>query len=92
MTATNQLLAAATLGCIVVVSYVYLGYPILVWACSRLFGRPPVRPILPDTDLPMLTLVIAAYNEEQDIGKRVRNALQANYPASRLRVVVASDG
>jgi cellulose synthase/poly-beta-1,6-N-acetylglucosamine synthase-like glycosyltransferase len=92
MTATTQLLAAATLGSIVVVAYVYLGYPILVWFCSRLFGRPPVRPSVPDTDLPMLTLMIAAYNEERDIGERVRNALQTNYPASRLRVVVASDG
>jgi cellulose synthase/poly-beta-1,6-N-acetylglucosamine synthase-like glycosyltransferase len=37
-------------------------------------------------------LLIAALNEEKWIADRVLNALHQNYPAGRLRVVVASDG
>ena len=39
-----------------------------------------------------LTLLIVAYNEESVIAQRVENALATDYPADRLRVVVASDG
>jgi cellulose synthase/poly-beta-1,6-N-acetylglucosamine synthase-like glycosyltransferase len=76
-----------------VVAYVYLLYPAAVWALSRCFGRrarPPVS--TPDADLPRLSLLIAAYNEEAEIEARVRNALAMDYPRDRLEIVVASDG
>jgi cellulose synthase/poly-beta-1,6-N-acetylglucosamine synthase-like glycosyltransferase len=78
--------------CLGVVFFAYLGYPALVFALSRLFGRRPVPPAVEGADLPTISLLIAAYNEEVDIEARVRNALALQYPLGKLEVVIASDG
>jgi cellulose synthase/poly-beta-1,6-N-acetylglucosamine synthase-like glycosyltransferase len=41
---------------------------------------------------PMVSLIIAAYNEEAVIRAKVKNALELEYPRERLQVIVASDG
>src|SRR5689334_10973580 len=74
------------------VAYAYIGYPLLIWLASRLFGREPRRTEVADHDLPSVTLLIAAYNEETEIAKRIENALEADYPAEKYEIVVASDG
>ncbi|HKB06627.1 MAG TPA: glycosyltransferase family 2 protein, partial [Gemmataceae bacterium] len=58
----------------------------------RLFGRRRPIPAPRDEELPGVSLLIAAYNEEAVIDGRIRNALAANYPADRLEIVVATDG
>ena len=78
--------------CAALVVYAYAGYPLLVWGLSRLFGRAPRPPEVTDAELPAMTLLIAAYNEQDCIGERVENALKTDYPADRFRIVVASDG
>jgi cellulose synthase/poly-beta-1,6-N-acetylglucosamine synthase-like glycosyltransferase len=77
---------------LLLVGYCYLIYPIAIWICSRLFGRRPDAPMLADDDLPAVTLLIAAHNEERWIGARIENALAQDYPSHKLEVVVASDG
>lgn len=72
--------------------YVYLGYPVVIWALARLFGRPPVPPAVEAADLPSVTLLVAAHNEERDIRARVENALSLHYPRDRFEIVIASDG
>lgn len=42
--------------------------------------------------MPTVTVVIAAHNEERNIGERIENILQCEYPAERLSIVVACDG
>jgi len=74
------------------VGFAYAAYPVLIWALSRLFGRRPVRPVATDAELPFVSLIIAAHNEEDAIEARVRNALASDYPADRFEVIVASDG
>ena len=74
------------------VGYCYFVYPVLIWICSRLFGRRPGAPLVADGDLPHVTLLIAAHNEEPLIGRRIENALAQDYPREKLDVVVASDG
>ena len=43
-------------------------------------------------ELPSLTLIIAAHDEERVIGPRVRNALALDYPRELLQVIVVCDG
>ncbi len=43
-------------------------------------------------ELPRLTLIIAAHDEQEVIGAKVANALSLDYPRERLQVVVACDG
>ena len=43
------------------------------------------------THLPPVAIVIAAYNEETVIARRLENLLALDYPADRLQIVVTSD-
>ncbi len=70
------------------VVYTYLGYPLLVFLFSRL--KPVVLPQA--NDLPGVTLLIAAYNEEKVIAQKIENALALDYPREKLQILVASDG
>jgi cellulose synthase/poly-beta-1,6-N-acetylglucosamine synthase-like glycosyltransferase len=78
--------------CLALVVYAYAGYPILVWAFARAFGRRADPPAPADDELPTLSLVLAAYNEEAVIEDRLRNALALDYPSGKLEIVVGSDG
>ncbi|MBD3245971.1 MAG: glycosyltransferase [Candidatus Omnitrophica bacterium] len=69
--------------------YAYAGYPLLLWMLARL--RPaPVRADAQDT--PLVSLIIAAYNEERSIARKLEETLTYDYPRDRLEVIVASDG
>lgn len=73
--------------------YAFAGYPLLVIARARRRRGPalPQRPA--DGDAPAMTVVIAARNEAERIGQRLRNLLvECDYPADRLQVVVVDDG
>jgi cellulose synthase/poly-beta-1,6-N-acetylglucosamine synthase-like glycosyltransferase len=71
-----------------VVLYAYVGYPILVWILQWLFPRPVrKKPIEPS-----VSLVVAAYNEARVIERKIGNALELDYPAQRLEIIIASDG
>ncbi|MGZ5310463.1 MAG: glycosyltransferase family 2 protein [Solirubrobacterales bacterium] len=83
-----EVLFWASIGLIV---YAHVGYPLLLAAVSRLFGRDPEPP--PEGfELPRVTLIVAAYDEGEVIEAKVANALALDYPLERLEVVVASDG
>jgi cellulose synthase/poly-beta-1,6-N-acetylglucosamine synthase-like glycosyltransferase len=41
---------------------------------------------------PIVSLIVAAYDEEEVIERKVANARALDYPANRLEVIVASDG
>jgi cellulose synthase/poly-beta-1,6-N-acetylglucosamine synthase-like glycosyltransferase len=71
--------------------YAYALYPGIVWFLSRCYR--PWRCVPTEVDaLPSISLLIAAHNEEAVIGQRIENALALDYPATKLEVVVASDG
>ena len=78
--------------CVATVCFAYVGYPIILWQLSRLLGRPPRAPADEGADLPSLSLLIAAHNEETVMEERIRNALAMDYPREKLEIVVASDG
>ncbi|HKH22067.1 MAG TPA: glycosyltransferase family 2 protein [Solirubrobacterales bacterium] len=70
--------------------YAHLGYPLLLRGLVALFGRR--EPERASAELPAVSLLIPAYDEEQVIERKVANARALDYPADRLEVVVASDG
>ena len=78
--------------CAGLVCYAYAGYPVLAWILARVFGRRRWPPEISEDDLPLVSLLIAAYNEEAVIEDRVRNALAMDYPPEKLEIVIASDG
>ncbi|HET6576276.1 MAG TPA: glycosyltransferase family 2 protein [Fimbriiglobus sp.] len=92
MTLLPPFVLAVVLSALVVVGYAYLGYPVIVGLASRFFGRSDRRAELSDDELPTVTLLIAAYNEESEIAQRLHNALTVRYPKGKFEVVIASDG
>jgi cellulose synthase/poly-beta-1,6-N-acetylglucosamine synthase-like glycosyltransferase len=71
--------------------YAHLGYPLLLWALAKLFGEGAGAPEA-EGELPRLTLVIPAYDEEEVIERKIANARDLDYPTDLLEIVVASDG
>jgi cellulose synthase/poly-beta-1,6-N-acetylglucosamine synthase-like glycosyltransferase len=72
--------------------YTHLGYPILLWILLRLRRRPTVSPPASWSELPTVSLIVAAYDEEDVIAAKVAEAAGLDYPRDRLQLIVASDG
>ncbi len=87
-----SLLIVCFWGSLVCIGYAYFGYPILIRLLARCFGRGKGRGEGSDRELPVLSLLIAAYNEEAVIEERIENALQLDYPRDKLEIVIATDG
>ncbi|MBC7899100.1 MAG: glycosyltransferase family 2 protein [Saprospiraceae bacterium] len=71
-----------------IIFYVYIGYPLLVYIISRLFPKQ----IKKGDFEPKVSIIITAYNEEQDIRGKIENTLAIDYPLEKLQIIVASDG
>jgi len=71
--------------------YAHLGYP-LVLRLLLVFKRSRTSPRSEPAELPTVSLIVAAYDEEEVIVAKVANALALDYPRERLQVIVASDG
>lgn len=89
---TQLTLAGVVLTSLALVGYAYAVYPLLVHLLARACGRRIAARPLSDDELPAVSLLISALNEEKWIADRILNALHQDYPAGRLRVVIASDG
>lgn len=74
--------------CVILILYVYAGYPALLWLIRRVYHRPVQK----DDITPFVTLGIAAHNEAEHIRARLENCLALDYPRERLEIVVVSDG
>ncbi len=70
--------------------YAHVGYPFLLRLLVALRRQRPTPPRL--EDLPRVSLIVAAYDEEEVIADKVANALALDYPRERLELIVASDG
>ncbi len=74
-------------------AYAQAGYWAVLVALTR--GRAEPAPPSPPPDpaeLPFVSLILAAHNEEAVIGAKVANALSLDYPRNRFEVIVCSDG
>jgi cellulose synthase/poly-beta-1,6-N-acetylglucosamine synthase-like glycosyltransferase len=68
--------------------YVYLGYPMLI----SLLGLIRNKKVKKAPIQPLVTILIAAYNEERDIEKTIKNKLELDYSKEKLEIIVVSDG
>lgn len=74
--------------CAAWVGWVYFGYPVAI----EILGRLRRRDIRTAPHTPLLTVIIAAYNEAEHIEATIRNKLAQDYPADQLNLIVVSDG
>lgn len=77
-----------------IVFYSYAGYGILmvmvVFLKKKIMN--PQRRYYSFEELPTLSLVVAAYNEEDYIEEKIQNSLELRYPADKLELVFITDG
>ena len=73
---------------IVVLLYTYLGYPAMLWLVAR--GRRPAQASA-RSELPPISVVVPAYNEEKQIAGKIEEVLKQDYPADRRQILVLSD-
>ncbi|MEZ5935868.1 MAG: glycosyltransferase family 2 protein [Alphaproteobacteria bacterium] len=83
-----MILPAIFLSSLALLVYIFVGYPLLVWAIARWRARPAMRD---DGYRPSVEAIVIAHNEEKTIAKKIRNLLALDYPADRLSVLVVSD-
>lgn len=74
---------------LVLVVYVYAGYPLLLALVRTLGGHRRVA--IDEQVLPPVTLVVSAFNEAAVIGEKIENCLDLDYPKDMLQVIVVSD-
>ena len=74
---------------IALLSYVYFGYPLLLVITSCLVRAGQKREEY--RDLPFVTLVIPAYNEELVLQRKLENAIGLEYPSDRFEIFVGDD-
>lgn len=82
--------------CLLIVFYTYIGYGIILYIIirlKRLFKGKPQKTALPsDEELPTMTLMICAYNEEDVVAEKMENTLAIDYPKDKLRIMWVTDG
>ncbi len=71
--------------------YIYAGYPLLL-ALVCVFRKTAGEAPGGTDDLPSVTIIISACDEEDNIARKLDNCLGLNYPGDRLRIIVVSDG
>ena len=71
---------------VLLLSYVYFGYPALIWTLAKLRPRGAAKADI----TPSMTLIIPVHNEEQTIELKIRNSLATNYP--NLELLIVNDG
>lgn len=73
---------------IILIFYAYIGYPLTILVLSIFIKNKNIK-----NDIkPSVTILITAFNEEQDIEDKLHNCFNLDYPKEKLEIVVASDG
>jgi cellulose synthase/poly-beta-1,6-N-acetylglucosamine synthase-like glycosyltransferase len=79
-----------------IVFYTYIGYGILLYIIIRLkrlfVGRLHEAVLPADEELPTMTLMICAYNEEDIVKEKMANTLALDYPKDKFRIMWVTDG
>ena len=78
-----------------IIAYTYIGYPFLIFLVSKmveLFRKRKVKKIDDSLDSPMVTIIIAAYNELNYLEAKIKNTLSLEYPKEKKSIWVVTDG
>jgi biofilm PGA synthesis N-glycosyltransferase PgaC len=78
-----------------IVFYAFFGYGILLFAVIKIKRAVSGKPVLPIVDfdgLPSCTVLVAAYNEGDFIGEKIKNTLALQYPKNKIEYIFITDG
>ena len=75
---------------VLLILYTYVGYGLIMFILQKLLPKKNRRPV--NNIKQKVTLVIAAYNEEEIIEAKIKNTLELDYPPELLQVLFVTDG
>ncbi len=80
--------------CLFLVFYTFFGYGILLYILVKLRVMIKGKRSIPDNggNWPTVTLIIAAYNEQDYIIDKIKNTLELNYPKDKISFIFVTDG
>ena len=76
------------------IAYAHAGYPVVLGLIAAMRGRRAARRDrpAPDDELPAVSVIVAAYAEQDVIADRVANIRALDYPPQLIELIVACDG
>ncbi|HSH50816.1 MAG TPA: glycosyltransferase [Bacteroidales bacterium] len=78
---------------LLIIVYSYFGYPVLLLIINYLIKIFQSKSIKNEsTELPEVTVFIAAYNESNFVDQKVRNTFSLDYPQEKLHQIWVTDG
>ena len=69
----------------------FLAMFVLVWRILMAYRYKPIAPVAAKA-LPVITIVIPAYNEGEQVLPTVRSIMNSDYPAEKMEVICVDDG
>lgn len=77
---------------ILLVVYTYIGYGFVISILAKIKQIfKPEPPLNPEFE-PSVTMIVAAYNEEDWIEEKAKNMLELNYPKEKMQIIFVTDG
>lgn len=76
-----------------IILYTFFGYGVLLYflkTIKQLVRKPVSQPV--NTVYPSVSVLVAAYNEEDIIEAKIKNCLQLHYPKGKLEFIFITDG
>ncbi|HBS88430.1 MAG: hypothetical protein A2W91_14865 [Bacteroidetes bacterium GWF2_38_335] len=74
---------------IFLIFHTYVLYPVILWALSGKKNNP--APTVPDENLPGVSILMSAFNEEVIIEEKIRSIFKTGYPLHKIEVLIGSD-
>lgn len=82
--------------CLFITVYTYVGYGIVLWLAVRIKrlvkGKPQQQALPADAELPHVTFLVCAFNEQDVVDMKIANTRQLDYPADKLHLMWVTDG
>lgn len=72
-----------------IIVYTFIGYGLIITLLVKLKTKTKVKEVY---DLPKITFLVAAYNEEDIIEDKIQNCLQLDYPEDSVQFAFVTDG
>jgi cellulose synthase/poly-beta-1,6-N-acetylglucosamine synthase-like glycosyltransferase len=77
--------------CVWAIAHSYVIYPLILQLIISVGGKRKYQSFNPEDDLPNLSVLMAAFNEELVIGEKIRRIFETNYPINKIELWIGSD-
>ena len=77
---------------LLILFYCFIGYTIVLWIVVQVKKLVSSNNNSNTSFLPAITFIVAAYNEKDIIGQKIKNTLSLNYPKDKIQFLYITDG